>query len=108
MCCKGSFVSNALDDLSEGPNGQSFGLEGPELVGLIKFKGPIKELPRYGDTFFQLEKVEGQAGMVIFVIIHILFIFYCNQVIQFYLKNNVELSICLHLSTSLSLIMIKL
>ena len=112
MCCKGSFVSNALNDLSEGPNRQSFGLEEPneqqfgleepneqeterpeesngqknsiiciviynqitiDLVGLVKFmKGPFKKLPRKGDTFFQLEKVEGQAGMLILVIMHIL------------------------------------
>lgn len=29
MCCKGSFFSNALNDLSEGPNRQPFGLEEP-------------------------------------------------------------------------------
>ena len=99
MCCKGSFVSNALNDLSEGPNRQSFGLEEPneqetegqknsiiciviynqitiELVGLVKFmKGPFKKLPQYGDTLFQLEKVEGQAGMLILVIMHILLYF---------------------------------
>lgn len=93
MCCKGSFVSNALNDLSEGPNRQSFGLKGPNehktegpeqsksqklnilhsiiyneitIVGLVKFmKGPFKKRPQHGDTFFQLEKVEGQAGMLI-------------------------------------------
>lgn len=29
MCCKESFVSNALNDLSEGPNRQPFGFEEP-------------------------------------------------------------------------------
>ena len=29
MCCKGSFVNNALDDLSEGPNRQPFEIEEP-------------------------------------------------------------------------------
>lgn len=101
MCCKGSFVSNALGDLSEGPNRQSFRLEepnkqeteGPEesksqklnilhsiiyneitIVGLVKFmKGSFKKRPQHGDTFFQLEKVKGQAGMLILVIIYCLY-----------------------------------
>lgn len=45
-----------------------------DLISLVKFmKGPPKKLPRYGDAFFQLEKVKGQAGMLILVIIYCLY-----------------------------------
>ena len=75
MCCKASFVSNAPDDLSKGSNCIVIYNEITiDLVGLVKFmKGSFKKLPQYGDTFFQLEKVEGQAGMLILVIIYCLY-----------------------------------